>query len=368
MQNVRTTYIFTRVKRQLFLIEKLAFLALAISVSGSLFWLFQLHLLNLDKLKLMFSFHRVDSWLPLVFGMLLVLVQSVMQWSYRSARLIVDAEGLRLEQTSNSWLARLSFYKRDVRWADLKNATFVPLFGIVQLRSSAERFPWVIRSKDWQLNDGGVVPAVDKNAENALVRLFREHGVFDSFPNDSNLDAMTFDLTKHPATKAFLVVMAAMLIYTFVDIMLQNESWVFFNRAYVIPHVLAGVFACLMLIMILYQASRQRKVPMRVIIGLAMLGGAMFAGTSYVGGIRINQALGGPMLEASYHRNKFCNTLVPEDKSLPVIEYTNLAIPYWCSKGADELITVKVRKGLLGLYQVDLSEHRNAIRDYRQSH
>ncbi|WP_422988583.1 hypothetical protein [Undibacterium sp. Ji50W] len=368
---MRTSYVFTRIKRQLLMIEKLAYLALAISVVGTFFWFMHLNMLSalsLEKLKGLFSLRHADRWVSLVFGMAFVLMQLVMQWSYRSARLIVNADGLRLEQTSTSLLAHLTFYEREMRWANLKNVSFIPRFGVLQLRSHTQWLPWGIRIKDWQLQNADAVPAADNDAEHVLIRLFREHGVFDSFPTDSKLDAAMFDLTKHPATKTVLIGMALLLAYSFVDFMLQNESWVFFNPTYGMPHVLAGVFASLLLAFGLYQAGRDPIVPVRIILGMAVLGGAMFAATSYVGGIRINQALGGPMLEAHYHRNIPCNALVPEDKSLPVIEYTNLARAYWCSKTVDDVVIVKVRKGLFGLYQVDLREQRNAIRDYRQNH
>ncbi|MFZ6719683.1 hypothetical protein [Undibacterium sp. Ji49W] len=371
MQDVRTSYVFTRIKRELFLIEKLAYVALAISVVGTFFWFRHLNMLNvftLEKMWGMFSLRHPERWGGLVFGLALVLVQSIMQWSYRSARLVVNAEGLRLEQTSTSLLANLTFFGREMRWNDLKSVSFIPRFGVLQLRSHAHKLPWAILSKDWQLQNAGATPVTDKNAEPALVRLFREHGVFDSFVADSNLDAVMFDLTKHPATKKVLIGMAVLVVYGFVDRFLQNEAWAFFNASYGMPHVLAGVLASLVLGLFLFMASRERIVPVRIILGLAVLSGTMFAGASYVGGIRINQLLGGPLLEAHYHRNIPCDALVPEDKSLPIIEYTSLARAYWCSKTVDEVVIVKVRKGLFGLYQVDLSEHRSAIREYRQNH
>lgn len=367
MQEVRTTTIFTRKKRQLIPIEKLAFFALFISISCSLYWLFYLNLLDVAKLKMLFSQSHVERWLLLFLWGLFLIVYCLMQWSYRTARLIVDDHGMRMEQTSEFLLAKLCFYPRNVRWTELENVSYLSRFDVLQLRMTPKKLPWAIRVKDWQLQNSDTTLTVD-DEEHALIRLLREYGVMDSFPPDKNLDVVMFDLTKRPATRTLLAFMAVMLVYTFVDARLQTESWAFFSARYCLPHALAGVAAGLVGALILYRSSQRASIPPRVIVVMAILSGMMFAVTSYVGGIRINQMFGGALLEARYHRNMFCDALVPEEKNLPVIEYTNRARPYWCSRSEDDLILVRVRQGLFGLYQVDLREHSKAIRNFRQQH
>ncbi|MBR7793711.1 hypothetical protein KDM87_14020 [Undibacterium sp. FT147W] len=367
MQEVQTTTIFTRKKRQLIPIEKLAFFAFFISISCSLYWLFYLNLLDVEKLKMLFSQRHAERWLLFCLWGLFLIAYCLMRWSYRTARLIVDGHGIRLEQTSEFLLARLCFYQRNVCWSDLENVTYLERFDILQLRMGQKKLPWAIRVKDWQRQNFDTTLTVD-GKEHALIHLLRERGVMDSFPPDKNLDAVMFDLAKHPATRALLVLMMALLAYIFIDAKLQTESWAFFSARYCLPHALTGVAAGVVVALWLFSSSRRLLIPSRVIVVMTLLSSMMFSVASYVGGIRINQMFGGVMLEAQYHRNMFCDALVPEEKNLPVIEYTNRARPYWCSRGEDDLILVRVRQGFFGLYQVDLREHSEAIRNFRQQH
>jgi hypothetical protein len=373
MQYLDQKFVFARQKRQLLLIEKLAYVALAISLIGSFAWLLRWDSLHLDRLYAALSANTYRGWMYIIAAFLTLTVQLAMQWSYRTALLIADGEGLRLEQTSPSAMANLFFWGRKISWADLGKVSYISRMKVLQLNSKKNfLFPWAIRVGEWQLQVAQSGQASDKvkskNAEADLVRIFRENGIFDAFPKDGRLAAVEFDLLGHPATRNLLVLMAVLLAYSVGDNFAQSESWVFFNNVYCLPHVIAGAFSALTFGLYLGFARFAQPLPGRIAGGMAVMVGLLIAVASYVGGVRINQVVGGPLLEASYHRNLTCSALVPQDSAQPIIEYTGMAKAYWCSIPEKDVVKVKLRRGLFGFYQADLKEHSVAIRNYRREH
>ncbi|MFZ6777482.1 hypothetical protein ACO0LD_11700 [Undibacterium sp. Ji83W] len=285
---------------------------------------------------------------------------------YRSASLYIDDVGVRLKLPPKSRWAILGFLEKDIAWTELKDATYVERFQLIQLRpQSGARF-LNIRLKDWQLQNTGS-NLNSGNAEPDLLTVFRELKILDKYPANTQLVEANFDLTKHPATKKLLFGIAILIAYSFVDTMLQHEEYAFFNLHYFLPHIVFGATFAVVLIVLMFKASKREFIPRSNVIGLAMLSGLVLGVTSYVGGIRINQLVRGPLLEARYHRDASCQNLLPEDKNLPVVEYPYHDRNYWCSKNIDEALTVKVRQGFFGLYQFDLSERNQAIGYYKKS-
>ncbi|MES2037880.1 MAG: hypothetical protein V4495_08590 [Pseudomonadota bacterium] len=309
-----------------------------------------------------------DASFPPAFVLVLIAVivfDDVAKIFYRSASLYIDDAGVRLKLPPKSRWAILSVFEKDIPWTELKDATYGEHFQLIQLSPKSGAGLLNIRLKDWQLqNTSGNLNS--ENAARDLLTVFLELRILEKYPANSQLVEAGFDLTKHPATKKLLFVIAILIGYSFVDTMLQHEEYAFFNINYFLPHIVSGVTFTVVLAGLLFIASKRKFIPRSNIIGLAILSGLVFGVTSYVGGIRVNQLLGGPLLEARYHRDASCLNLLPEDKNLPVVEYPYYARNYWCSKNIDEVLAVKVRKGLFGLYQFDLNERIQTIGHFKK--
>lgn len=372
MLNLPSPFIFTRAKSKLSYFEKIIFLTLALALLAVFIWLAQWEMLDVNKFKTALSRGGYGNWIIPVILIIIVFVQLAVQRIYRSAQLILDQDGLRLEQTSTSALAHMFFFGRKILWRELGKVSYLPGFGILQLRSKKALPVWAIRVNEWEIQQFPENAAnqlrTSKKSEPDLIRIFRERGILDAFPKDERLAAVEFDLMAHPVTRNILFGMALPLTYCVLDGFFQTESWAVFNLAYCLPHFIIGTVIAILSAFFLNFATLARPLPPAIIGGLALLSGLLTGVTSDIAGVRINQAIGSPMVEAPYKRNAACDTLTPDNDELPAIEYTELAKPYWCSKDVAETIHVKVRKGLFGLYQVNLKEHTEAIRAFRETH
>ncbi|MDP1977404.1 hypothetical protein [Undibacterium sp.] len=364
MLNVPETRVFAWKKHRYSSIEYLLLSTLFLSILAVIFWMVYWDLLKLADFKKLVSAQSFP-WLHFIVFVVMIVSNFAIHKFNRSARLYIDDSGVRLKLPPDSGLATLSFLERELLWSELKDATYMASFKIIQLRPNYAARPFSIRVQDWQLqNTNGNLTGGD--AESDVMKVFRELGIFEKFPKNSRLEASDFDLMKHPATKKVLLGMAGLVVYGFLDAMLQHEGYAFFNLEYCLPHIISGSSVTLILVYCLLKARSRDFIPSGIIGVLAVMGGIAFGIASYVAGIRINQLAGGPLLEATYHRDASCENLLPEDTSLPVVEYTHMTKDYWCSRSVDEVLVVKVRKGLFGLYQFDLREHTQAIQGYRQ--
>ncbi|MDP1977405.1 hypothetical protein [Undibacterium sp.] len=257
----------------------------------------------------------------------LIVFDDVAKIFYRSGSLYIDDAGVRFKLPPKSRWAILGVFEKDIPWTELKDATYAEHFQLIQLRPKSGTGLLNIRFEDWQLQN----TSDNLNSGNAspdLLTVFRELKVFEKYPTNSQLVEAGFDLTKHPATKKLLFGIAILIAYSFVDTMLQQEEYAFFNLRYFLPHIVFGVTFAVVLAGLMFKASKRKFMPRSNIIGLAILSGLVFGVASYVGGIRINQLVGGPLLEARYHRDASCLNLLPEDKNLPVVEYPYCARNY----------------------------------------
>lgn len=365
MQIVPINHVLTwKRKQQTWIVHLLMFMLLLLPFTG-IFYLMYVGLLKpaalIDVLK---NISLPPASVLLIIG--LIAFESVTEKFYRSANLQVDDLGVRLKLIPDSRWTILRFLERDIPWTELKDATLVERLKIIQFRPKSGQLPLNIKAQEWQLqntNSG----LNENNSEPDLLRILRDLSVFEKYPKNSQFEDSDFDLTKHPATKLVLAGIAILIAYSVVDLMLQHEEYAFFNFTYLLPHIVSGLIAAVMLAGLMFKASKRQLIPLFNIIGLAILSGMVFGVASYVGGIRINQLAGGSLIEARYHRDASCLNLLPEDKKLPVIEYPYHARNYWCSKNIDEVLTVKVRQGLFGLYQLDLGEWNQAIGHFKKS-
>lgn len=363
MQIVPINHVFTwKRKQQAWIVHLLMFMLLLLPFTG-IFYLMHVGLLKPAALIEVLTNISLPPASVLAFIGLIAL-EGVSKKFYRSASLQVDELGVRLKLLPGSSWTILRFLERDIPWAELKDATLVERLKIIQFRPRSGLLPLNIKFEEWQLQNtnsglnGG-------NAGPDLLKVLRDLRVFEKYPKNSQFEDSNFDLTKHPATKLLLAGIAILIAYSFVDVMLQHEEYAFFNFTYLLPHILSGLLVAVILAGLMFNASKRKLIPLFNIIGLAILSGMVFGVASHVGGIRINQLAGSPLLEARYHRDANCQNLLPEDPRLPVIEYPPHARNYWCSKNIDGVLLVKVREGLFGLYQLDLREHNQAILGYR---
>lgn len=278
----------------------------------------------------------------------------------RSSSLVVDDSGIRLEpkEAAGSFL----FPARKMVWTALVQASYLRAVDTVQLRSKSG-FPLNFRARDWLLQPGRA-PVAEPGKEPDLVRVLRARGVFER-PN-TGAAALEFDLFSNPATRTVLVGLAILIAYALVDTVAQVEAWAFFDSRYLLPHATLGLLAGAAVYWWFTSFAAARDVPKPVMGGLTIMVLFVVAVASYVGGIRINQFAGEPLAAIEYHRDASCDNLVPVDSQFPAIEYTSLSRDYWCSIPVTRPVPVQVRKGLFGLYQVNLSEHTDAIRRYRE--
>jgi len=289
------------------------------------------------------------------------------QFAYRKTRLIVDAKGMFLEWPPGSVFAKFKFLEKRVSWTELQHATHLSSFEAVQLRSKGSSVPWGIRLRDWKIYSVDIPQDVPGDKKIDLLSVLREQGIFQTVAKDPRLLALEFDLMKHPVTKKILILTGVLLVYCFVDVFMQHEGWAFFNKDYLLPHVVIAFIATAALSWTALKAEKHDQAPGGIMVVVLAIAGFSFLGASYVSGIRLNQLAGGPLISAEYHRDDSCENLIPVEKNLPVVEYTNMTKDYWCSIKADEVVFVKVRKGLFGLYQFDLREQTGAIRAYEQN-
>jgi|GEM_PF-1422700 len=369
MQNVAPTYVFTWKKRRYSWIECLLISTLFLSMLAVIFWLVYWDLLKLENVKKLAAVTSFPWFHFFLFFVILASNFAILKFN-RSARLYIDSSGVRLKLLPESDWTILRFLEKELLWADLKDVNYMKRLQLIQLRSrlsGRHMGHMTIRLNDWQMQTT-THGSQANDAEPDLIKVLREFDIFEKYPSNSQRETSSFDLTKNAATKKLLLVLSCLVVYCFVDVMSQHEGYAFFNLSYCLPHIVSGSLIAVILAYLLFRASGRDFIPPGIIGVLAVMGGITFGTASYVAGIRINQFVGGPLLEARYHRDVGCENLLPEDTSLPVVEYTHMTRDYWCSKTTDEVLTIKVRKGLFGLYQFDLREHTQAIRDYRQKH
>jgi hypothetical protein len=283
---------------------------------------------------------------------------------YRNtARLTVDPAGIRMESDLPKFLG-LRF---DIRWEDIWKVTLVERMGLLQIRRRGFTAPPPsnVRLRDWYEEGTAPAPKPPALKEAPLYKLFEEIGLFRAFLPEAGLAAMNFDLAKHPATKVAMAVMAGLAAYWALDSFLAKEAWAEWSGPYIAPHAVVGVLAAIAAGLALKGAKKPEPVPLNITLVVAGILGFTAALASWTGLIRVNQSFGGPLIEQSYVRNESCNALVPVNRGLPSIEYTDQAKHYWCQFPRDYRHVVPVRQGLGGLYQVDLTKHTAAIREYR---
>lgn len=310
------------------------------------------------------------------FSVVMLIVTPVLMWAERRwserARLYVGHAGLRLESGLPRWL-QLGGVMRDwqLRWDEITSIAVAERFGILQLQKRG-RFSQrlVLRLSDWidDVTAGEIAPARAERSGGrfALWQELADRGVFAQQHAADPLSGLNFDLAKHPTTRSVLFALAALAIYASVDALIARESWVDYSVAYFVPHLVAGLIGGALVGWLLTSSVTPTRVPTQVTLTLGLLMAVVAGTATYFALVRVNQAFAGDLESRSYVRNAACDALLPIDAGLPPVEYSELARGYWCQFPAEQRHQVLIRRGLFGMYQVDLTPHTEAIRAFRR--
>lgn len=323
-----------------------------------------------------FHWEMLRSFVLWAFILAVLVVLGMVVWAHgeyvNSARLSIDDWGMKLESDVPRFLGAAYQGPWQVEWHEVDRVSPLDSLGLLQIRRKGfASMPLALKILDWipEESTGLTAPQAPPPANmrsTALWKVLEERGLFSGAP-DPRVEAFNFDLAAHPATKAALFAMAALALYWAADGMLAREAWAEWRSKYILPHAAIGFAGALAGLWALRSARAPSPVPFRIAMAVSILLGVTVSLASWSGLIRVNQVLGGPLVEEEYVRNTACDTLLPVKDGLPPIEYTELAKGYWCQFPKDKKHRVLVRKGIGGLYQVDLTQHTAAIKDYRRS-
>lgn len=318
-----------------------------------------------DLTKIGFIFRVVLIFLVVIF----ILPQIYLhRRQSRLGQVSVDQHNLRIDHGLPSWLGG----KFDSSWNEISRISVIARFGTIYFYKYTSSRPLALCLIDWIPVDQKEAPPLPDLRATPLWATLQSIDIFRALlekgPGEDNGAAsiITFDLAQHPATRIFITALILLFIGLIADGFLTSEAWAEWKFVYILPHIL---ISCLIGIAVggwLLTVKKPKKIPLSIVIALGWL--AMMVGgvASWLGGIHVNQWLGGPLEAHAYTRNADCDTLLPKEPSLPPIEYTGQAKDYWCQFPLEkEHTVVLLRRGLGGLYTVDLSPHTKAIRKFR---
>lgn len=297
------------------------------------------------------------------------IVGRIMLKARGQARLILSDDGI----THESALPRLLRSTRNgnsdwhLSWDDIVQVDVHPLLHTLRIRSKGWP-PVVLRAHDW-VEESQRERALLRRSElkNAMFtstvwREFNARGLFQRRGTEP-ADALSFDLSKHPLTQGTMLLGAACILYAAIDGVLCPESYPDFKEflPYLLPPTVIGCVCGALASLTLSTTRKPTRVPPEVTVVLAMLFALASAAAGYSGMLRINQWLGEPLRNEIYRRSTDCLTLLPQNPQLPRIDYSARARKFWCGFSPDQDIPVPLRKGLFGLYQMDLSDYSRRI-------
>lgn len=278
-----------------------------------------------------------------------------------TALLTLDRDGMTMQSGLPGFWRSALRADWQCRWTDVGSVAVLEGLGMVRITRASGGAPIVLRVTDW-VREGSASPGASAMRSSELWRAMDSAGVLGRTAAGPH-EALAFDLWKHGGTRSALVCAACLFAYGAVDALVSRESWAGYDWWYYLPHVIVGVLAfagaaC---------ALVRTRAPLTIAVVVAVVVGFTAVFASYSALIRVNQLVAGPLETKAYRRNAACDALVPVEQGLPQIEYSGLAREYWCSQLAAAIHEVPVRRGLFGLYQVDLGAHTEAIRRFRAS-
>lgn len=330
---------------------------LALSVIAALAYAMRWEIFSAEQLRSAASMVR-DYPLALLPVVIAALAACLVPAKMRRTRITVDGTGMQMRVTLPV-LGDTS--ERKVTWDKVSSVSYVPETSMLALRVRRGA-PWVLRAGDWSRIDAS--GSADPHAsEPDLVRIVRRLGLLERKSAAAVL--AQFDVLGDSRTRLLVVLGAVAGLYAALDGMMNPESWAFFDVDYLLPHAIVALAAAACAAAWLTRRVTAPALDRNIVAGMALFVAVVCAPASYVAGIRVNQWVAGPLVAHEYHRDASCMNLVPTDASLPVIEYTELTRAFWCRLPQAKSIQVLVRRGLFGLYQVNLAPQTDEIRRFR---
>ena len=166
-----------------------------------------------------------------------------------------------------------------------------------------------------------------------------------------------FDLGSHYATIIFTTSLFVLLAYAVVDTFFVYSD-VYINS----PPLSLFVSGGLVFTVIAFLVMQRSKIPMYIIISLALMNGVAFAAAMHPGLLRINQFTDNDGLREFTYLREANNIYSPETPGTPSIT-VHQPYEYWAQFQPGSKYVFQLRRGLLGFWQ--LSESR-LIRSYRE--
>lgn len=331
----------------------LLLVALCLGVSA---YTFRWEMLDVEHLVHVGAFllERPSMLLSIVLPLLAVIAIPLLT---RASTIHIDSTGIQVRWTLPMLRPVVA---RNVPWEQVTSVSYVPRTGLLAIRSS-KGLAWAVRASEW-IDSAAAGSEENIDVEPVLVGLVRRRGLFNR--KSAAIDVTEFDLMSDRRTRLLIFLGAALGLYAMFDGMCQSESWAFFNAQYLMPHLVIGTAVAAITVAALWRSTATRALPRVIVFGMGMFIAMTAVLASYAVGVRVNQLLGGPLGAHVYHRDRECMNLVPVEADLPVIEYTKVTKTYWCRISGDEPVHVLVRRGLFGLYQVNLESHTEDIRRF----
>ena len=289
-------------------------------------------------------------------------------------RLVMDATGIAFQRLAR-WRLPLTPRPWSIPWARLRKAELRVSFGPAMLILGDGACTHRIIIDEWVAPD--TPPEVAKNLlkqnmqrrqkrtppdealrlaeESPVLRALLARGVNIQRPDAAS--SLVFDLFKNKHTIIAVVLLAAIGVYGVFDLVLLAETYAGFYPWPV--WTLAGAVAAV----IAYRWLSAAKLPSMIALGLSLMIGADAGFAMYPGLLRFNQFTDSAGIQPHEYVLREYVRLEPVEEDLPIIEFDR-AMEYWQQFKPGSLYTLYLRRGGLGLYQLDLAPVYAATREF----
>lgn len=207
-----------------------------------------------------------------------------------------------------------------------------------------------------------MMPPWHKDPEaSPLVKQVESAGVtLAPLPKPRHFGQTQFDLMSDLPTRILTGLMMALLIYGGLDLMFGSEQYVG-NRPFLL---MASIAALATLGAWLF--ARSGAAPASVTILIAILVGCSAGFAAYPGLLRVNAVLDPGGLQSVEYQRVAGAQFAPTQGRWPVLNFPDQ--PYWTQLEGDLIRSISIRRGGLGIVQVDFRSLYPEIHDYYTTH
>lgn len=264
---------------------------------------------------------------------------------------------LRWSELSEAWIEKPPF---------AGGAAFLILKG--KSRRRINLVQWVPVGFRWPPSRGltdminQIMPPWHKDPEaSPLVQHIESSGVtLAPLPKSRHYGKTQFDLMSDLPTRILTVLMFCMMAYGGLDLMFGPEQYVG-NR----PILLLAAIAALATLGA-WLFARTGAAPVSVAVLVALLVGCSAGFAAYPGLLRVNAVLDPSGLQSVEYQRVEGSQFAPTRGTWPMLNFPDH--PYWTQLEGDPVRSVSIRKGGLGIVQVDFRSLYPEIHDYYETH